>query len=110
LRILPTYWLYDAATRTLFTSDAFGYCFVSAPDGSRLTTEDDPLPSVDDVRTFTQAKHWWLPGAKVAPVVADLEARFERFDVHRIAPGHGQVIEGQDAVRAHCRLIVEALI
>lgn len=102
LRNLTTSWLYDEGTKTLFTSDAFGYEPLPTNDRADLVIRD--VPEQLDLerlhpRLFT--KFDWMLLADPAVLIADLERVFTQFDVEVIAPTHGRVLVGKDVVRAY---------
>jgi flavorubredoxin len=102
IRLLATWWGYDAGTRTLFTSDAFTHSVQAEPTDSRLL--DDPEHAQCDtvaVRAHLLAKFGWLARARSELILEQLRAVFDEHEVDRIAPQHGLVIEGPDMVRRH---------
>lgn len=102
VRLLATYWAYDRATRTLFTSDSFGHCLQQAPDGPRVTTASpSPWSGRGHVRAHMLAKFGWLLHARTQSVVNNLREMRGTRDIDRIAPGRGLVIEGHAAVNEH---------
>lgn len=102
LRLLTNNWLYDPGTRTLLTTDHFNYSWQQSPEGPWVAGPDSEVPSEDHVRNFlVSTRYWWLPGAQTAQMIADLDAVFDTYDVHRIGPGHGLVLEGADLVKQH---------
>jgi hypothetical protein len=51
----------------------------------------------------------WMRGASYPDVLARFETIFAERDVQMIAPVHGCIIRGRAAVRAHVRLMLEAM-
>ena len=86
LRMLACGWFFDDVTKTLFASDGFGY------------TIDRCDVGVEEAYRNLAARYWWLPGARTSGIVGALDAILAKYDVERIAPTHGCVIEGRDAV------------
>jgi hypothetical protein len=85
LRLLTTHWLFDPLSRTLFTSDAFGHL-----PGARASEI-----GADDLREYlTNTRYWWLAGARTETIVDWLDSVFTTFDVDRIAPAYGPLLEG----------------
>lgn len=77
LRLLPSHWLYDAATKTLFTGDSFAYLWRDNPDGPWIFGQGEPRPALDDVYDFlVRSRFWWLPGSDVEPLRKNLDAVF----------------------------------
>ncbi|SDH84073.1 hypothetical protein SAMN05421505_12431 [Sinosporangium album] len=111
LRVLSTFWFYDAETGSLFTSDSFDHLLADTFEEARLPCSEpskiwsDPT-AVDD---HLLAKFWWLEGAALAPVRSDLEKLFGERTVNRICPTHGRVIEGAEHVAAAYEAIQSAL-
>jgi hypothetical protein len=109
LRLLTTHWVYDPGTRTLFTSDAFAYLARDHADGPWVSA-GEPLPTVDEVaHHLGSTRYWWLRSADTRRLIDDLDATFARLDVERIAPAHGCVIDGADAVAAHVEILRNAI-
>ena len=51
----------------------------------------------------------WMREARFPAVIERLESLFATHDVRMIAPVHGCVIRGREAVAAHLKLAVKAL-
>jgi len=99
LRFLPTYWPYDIATRTLFTSDMFTHV-CEAADGSAV---------VDDFASHLLCKFWWLDGAVTQPFIDDIRSIFDQLQPEILAPNHGGVIRGREAIEAQVRALTDVL-
>jgi flavorubredoxin len=100
IRLLATYWGYDLATRTLFTSDSFGHNLQASPDGPRTLRESNARPvDVAEVRAHLLAKFGWLAHARTRSILENLRELRRDRDVERIAPGRGLVIEGRGRVK-----------
>src|SRR6266436_8204795 len=65
IRLIATRWLYDRATRTLFSSDMFTHVWRARADGPWVVTEADNDPtSPQHIRSFLlNTRYWWLEGA-----------------------------------------------
>ncbi len=102
IRLLATFWGYDAATRTLFTSDSFGHSIQASPQAARVIRAGSPSQAgVAMVKAHLLAKFGWLARAKTSSILQNLdEMRGDRV-IERIAPGHGLVIEGREMVEMH---------
>lgn len=99
IRLLATYWGYDTATRTLFTSDSFGHNLQTDPWDSRVLTASNARPvQLAAVTAHLLAKFGWLAHAKTRSIVNDLRRMREDRVIERIAPGRGLVIEGRALV------------
>jgi hypothetical protein len=116
LRLIATRWLYDRATRTLFSSDMFthvwrdtvtGPWIVQATDGD--STDRDPT-SIRDVRSFMlNTRYWWLEGAPTDSIRRGIGDVFDTYDIETIAPGYGCILRGRDIVARHYRMLDEFL-
>lgn len=85
LRLLTTHWLFDPLSRTLFTSDAFGH--LSGVQAGEI--------GADQLRDYlTATRYWWLAGARTETIIDWLDSVFATFDVDRIAPAYGPLLEG----------------
>ncbi len=102
LRLLATNWFYEHVTRTLFTSDSFGFLTRAAPDAALVRDAGEPPVTAEAIAHMLSAKFEWLIGIDPQPVLADLDAIFAARPVDRLCPGYGCVIEGQaEVARAH---------
>lgn len=98
IRLISTRWIYDPASKTLFSSDMFSHLWSDRADGPWLLGDND----TDDVTDFAfvrsfllNTRYWWIEGANMAPVrkaVADVR---DRFDIENIAPGYGRILLGR---------------
>src|SRR5215470_5858979 len=52
IRLIATRWLYDQATRTLFSSDMFTHVWRASAHGSWIVTDDDDTMSDHELRAF----------------------------------------------------------
>jgi flavorubredoxin len=107
-RLLATAWLYDAGTRTLFTSDAFSHVLATEP-AQRTVTADTDSTSVEVVYEHLMTKFDWLAGAETGPLRTYLDGVRERWPIEIIAPGYGCMIIGADLVNRHFDLMYAAL-
>ncbi|MFT4230239.1 MAG: hypothetical protein QM602_08125 [Microbacterium sp.] len=110
LRILSTFWAYDAATKAVFTSDSFTHA--SSPDDEYrpiLSSGDDDPTTVDDVRAHLYANLWWMPYAEKAAIAADVRAFFETHDVEIVAPDRGRILVGKDVIAGHLDMLLGIL-
>jgi hypothetical protein len=111
LRLLNTYWAYDARTKVLFTSDAFTHTTVGSPDAHPvLDDQAADTTTSGQVIAFMLPAFPWLEGAVTAPIAQHLRAIFDEHDVETVAPVRGCVLQGRDVVMRHVDLLAEALI
>lgn len=104
-----TQWVYEATTGTMFTSDSFGFRHLAAANGPVVVDTAAGLPSLQAVTGETVERFNWMREANFAPVIARFEEIFRKHDVQVLAPVHGCVIKGRDAVKAHVALAIDAL-
>jgi hypothetical protein len=98
LRLLATNWFYEHVTRTLFTSDSFGFLTRASADAPLVRAPGEAPIAADDIARMLSAKFDWLLGIDPAPILADLDAIFAARPVDRLCPCYGCAIEGADAV------------
>jgi flavorubredoxin len=111
IRLIATRWLYDRATRTLFSSDLFTHVWRDAETGPWIVTEADNDPtSLSDVRSFMlNTRYWWLEGAPTDAIRRGIDKVFDSYDVETIAPGYGAILRGRNVVERHYRMLDEFL-
>src|SRR5262249_13127842 len=70
IRLIATRWLYDRATRTLFSSDMFTHVWRHSETGPWIVTATaSDSTSMRDVRYFMlNTRYWWLEGAPTGAV------------------------------------------
>ena len=111
LRLISTFWIYDAATRTLFTSDMFNHIWHDHADGAwLLRNEDDTVTDKAFVASFLlNTRYWWLHGAALDTIRKGITDVFERCDIETIAPGFGAILQGRDMVERQFKVLDEVL-
>lgn len=110
LRLLVTHWMYDAGTRTLFTSDAFTHMWRGDDRGPWVVDSTRDGISAEALRAHLLAtKFWWLQGARTEPIRRGLRAIFEERDIEVVAPSFGCILVGRDVVRQHYELLQAVL-
>jgi hypothetical protein len=111
IRLIATRWLYDRATRTLFSSDMFTHVSREAATGPWIVTEaDNDSTSLADVRSFMlNTRYWWLEGAPTDSIRRGIGNVFETYDIETIAPGYGCILRGRNVVERHYRMLDEFL-
>ena len=111
IRLIATRWLYDRATRTLFSSDMFTHVWREAATGPWIVTEtDNDSTSLSDVRSFMlNTRYWCLEGAPTDSIRRGIGNVFEKYDIETIAPGYGCILRGRGVVERHYRMLDEFL-
>ena len=109
LMVLPTFWFYEKTTRTLFTSDCWGFVPKGSAADRPVRTPSDAELSAKKVESFLDKKFDWLACIDNSPLAADLKAVFAGRVVDRICPTSGCIIEGRAAVERLVEQTLEAL-
>ncbi|HET9904327.1 MAG TPA: hypothetical protein VFQ27_11575 [Xanthobacteraceae bacterium] len=111
IRLIATRWIYDAASKTLFTSDMFTHTWRDRPDGPWIIEDGDEDPTdVAHVRSFLlNTRYWWLEGVDTTKLRAGIDRIFDRHDIETLAPGYGCILRGRETVARHYKLLDEAL-
>jgi flavorubredoxin len=109
LRLLNTIWLYDRATRTLLTSDAFGHAIMRGRDEPRVVDDSCDETTEDEVEAHLIGKFDWLANAETGPIRTELARIFSTHEVETIAPGFGRVLQGREVVARHVAMVDRAL-
>jgi flavorubredoxin len=111
IRLIATRWLYDRATKTLFSSDMFTHVWRDAAAGPWIVTEaDNDSTSLTDVRSFMlNTRYWWLEGAPTDSIRRGIGNVFDTYDIETIAPGYGCILRGRSLVERHYRMLDEFL-
>lgn len=109
LSVLPTFWLHESHSHSLFTSDSF--TFVNAAGAGDPLVCDDVrrVLTVDAVRDSLRCKFDWLAGIDTTPLASFVRTLFESRRVDRICPGFGRIAEGRDSVDHTVRTMLAAL-
>jgi hypothetical protein len=110
IRLIATRWLYDRATRTLFSSDLFTHVWRDRETGPWVVTEENDTTTERELRSFMlNTRYWWLEGAPTDGIRRGIDAVFDRYDIETIAPGYGCLLSGRKVVARHYRLLDEFL-
>jgi len=110
IRLIATRWLYDQATRTLFSSDLFTHVWRDRGDGPWVVTDDDDATTLGELRSFMlNTRYWWLEGAPTDSIRQGIDAIFDKYDIETIAPGYGCILRGRKVVARHVRMLHEFL-
>jgi len=110
IRLIATRWLYDRATRTLFSSDMFTHVWRARENGPWIVTDDDDRTSTRELRSFLlNTRYWWLEGAPTGSIRRGIAEVFDKCDVETIAPGYGCILHGRAVVARHVAMLDEVL-
>jgi len=111
IRLIATRWLYDQATRTLFSSDMFTHTWRDNAIGPWIVTEaDNDATSLRDVRSFMlNTRYWWVEGVTTDAMRRGIGDIFDKHDIDTIAPGYGCILRGRRVVERHYRMLDEFL-
>lgn len=104
-----TQWAFEKSTGCLFTSDSFGWRHAKSADSPTIVDSAKGLPSVDTVARELVARMNWMREADYPEIIERFESIFKQYDVQMLAPVHGCVIKGREAVAAHVKLALNAM-
>lgn len=107
--MLMTQWMFEKSTGCLFTSESFGWRHLKSANASVIVDSAVGLPSVDTVSRELVARMNWMRESEYSKVMDRFISIFKENDVQMIAPVHGCVIKGREAVAAHVELAVAAM-
>jgi hypothetical protein len=110
IRLIATRWLYDRATRTLFSSDLFTHVWRARADGPWIVTDENDGTTERELRSLMlNTRYWWLEGAPTDSIRRGIGDVFDRHDVETIAPGYGCILRGRKVVARHVQMLDEIL-
>jgi len=111
IRLIATRWLYDRATRTLFSSDMFTHVWRNRETGPWIVDEtDDDATTTRDIRSFMlNTRYWWLEGVATDTMRRGIGDIFDKHDIECIAPGYGCILRGRNVVARHYAMLDEFL-
>jgi flavorubredoxin len=110
VRLISTRWIYDRATKTLFTSDMFTHVWRDTAEGPWFVDENNDISSFDHVRSFLlNTRYWWLEGVNTGPLRDAVAKVADTYDIETLAPGYGAIIRGRDLVEKQFRIFDEVL-
>ena len=110
IRLITTMWIYDEATRTLFSSDMFSHVWQDNPEGPWLLEDDDRVTTSAFVRSFLlNTRYWWIEGIETGPLRKGIADVFNRYDIETLAPGYGTILRGRGLVERHFSVLDEVL-
>src|SRR6266513_2678945 len=106
IRLIATRWLYDRATRTLFSSDMFTHVWRDRATGPWVVTDEDDTTTERELRSFMlNTRYWWLEGAPTDSIRRGIDAVFDKYDIETIAPGYGCILRGRKVVARHYQML-----
>lgn len=109
LRVLPSLWLHDSHTRTLFCSDIFCAAVSETPE---IRTNSDVLPEDEMIALMLRElaiKFEWLSRGRLSGIIETLEDYFSNRNIEILAPTRGQVIIGAEVVNSRLHALIEAM-
>lgn len=110
VRLISTRWIYDGATKTLFTSDMFSHIWRETPEGPWFVDESNDNSSFDHVRSFLlNTRYWWLEGVNTAPLREAVAKVVETYDIETLAPGYGAIFRGRELVQKQFKIFDDVL-
>jgi flavorubredoxin len=110
IRLIATRWLYDRATRTLFSSDLFTHVWRDRANGPWVVTDENDTTTERELRSFMlNTRYWWLEGAPTESIRRGIGDVFDKYAIETIAPGYGCILHGRKVVARHYRLLDEFL-
>ena len=110
IRLIATRWLYDRATRTLFSSDMFTHVWRDRADGPWIVTDDTDTTTEREMRSFLlNTRYWWLEGAPTDSMRRGIGNVFDKYDIETIATGYGCILRGRKTVARAYRMLDDIL-
>ncbi|MFT5180986.1 MAG: flavorubredoxin [Alphaproteobacteria bacterium] len=112
IRLISTRWIYDEASKILFSSDMFSHIWSDIEDRPWQLgdNEDDNVTDFPFVRSYLlNTRYWWIEGANMTPVRQAVNDVFENFDIQTIAPGYGTILCGRSHVERQFAVLDEVL-
>jgi hypothetical protein len=109
IQTLGTIWLKDAVGGALFTTDMFCAEMLPAPAAPLIQRSFNESMTPEYVREAVLSKFDWLAIADLPPLADAWDQFFRGFTPTAIAPIHGCVLSGDEAVRRTIALYREAL-
>jgi hypothetical protein len=111
IRLIATRWIYDEATKTLFTSDMWTHTWRERPDGPWIIQDGDDDPTdFDHVRSFMlNTRYWWLEGVDTEKLRRGIDKILSKHDIETLAPGYGCILRGKKTVEKHMKLLDDVL-
>ncbi|MEP4377838.1 MAG: hypothetical protein ABJ215_11730 [Alphaproteobacteria bacterium] len=112
IRLISTRWIYDAASKTLFSSDMFSHLWRDREDGPWLLGDNDTddVTNYSFVRSFLlNTRYWWIEGGNLTPIRKAVADVYDRFEIENIAPGYGTILRGRRHVDRQFQVLDDVL-
>lgn len=110
IRLIGTRWIYDGATRTLFTSDSFSHEWCADAQGPWITEAGDNTTSAAHIRSFLlNTRYWWLEGGDTETLRRKIADVFDAYDIENLAPGYGRILKGRELVSRQFSMMDDVL-
>ena len=112
IRLISTRWIFDEATKILFSSDMFSHISNEVEDGHWMikNSEKDSISDYKFVRSFLlNTRYWWIEGADMSPVRKAVNEVINSYDFETIAPGYGSIFCGRGHVENQFNILSEVL-
>jgi len=110
IRLIGTRWIYDGATKTLFTSDSFSHEWSDSAAGPWATYATDNTTTPDHIRSFLlNTRYWWLQGGNTEALRTKISDVLSRYDIENLAPGYGRVLRGRELVERQFAMFDDVL-
>jgi len=110
IRLIGTRWIYDGATKTLFTSDSFSHEWSDSAAGPWATYAADNTTTPDHIRSFLlNTRYWWLQGGNTEALRTKISDVLSRYDIENLAPGYGRVLRGRELVERQFAMFDDVL-
>lgn len=98
MRVLTTHWYYEHSSKTLFSSDSFGFVTSRDDVGPCKRTPTDEEISAERIMHYMSAKFDWICGIDTKPIIDGFLDAVRDREIDRVCPSLGVIIEGPDAV------------
>ena len=108
LKLLTTFWVYEPVSKTMLTSDTFAF-LTQEQDGPVAITRSTDGMNVDAMMKYLEVKFDWLIETDTSELVRDMQRIADSYEIHRLCPCMGQIIEGTEAVKNAFATAIQAL-
>ena len=98
IRVLSTSWFYESVTRTLFSTDFWGFATQRDPESPPVVRSQSITLSPEVIRDFTGTKFDFLWATVTSSIFRALKLITDQYPIDRVCPSYGCVLEGRDLV------------